>query len=67
MRGVSWLAADQLASQEGLYTMEWVSKMLRAGFLRFEPHNVTCNEAGDDYDSDVCIIRTLVCLNKHSN
>ena len=26
MRGVSWLAADQLASQEGLCTMEEVSK-----------------------------------------
>jgi len=26
MRGISWLAADQLASQEGLCTMEWVSK-----------------------------------------
>jgi len=26
MRGISWLAANQLASQEGLCTMEWVSK-----------------------------------------
>ena len=25
MRGISWLAANQLASQEGLCTMEWVS------------------------------------------
>ena len=26
MREISWLAANQLASQEGLSTMEWVSK-----------------------------------------
>jgi len=26
MRGISWLAANQLASEEGLCTMEWVSK-----------------------------------------
>jgi len=26
MRGISWLAANQLASQEGLCTMELVSK-----------------------------------------
>jgi len=26
MRGISWLAANPLASQEGLCTMEWVSK-----------------------------------------
>ena len=26
MRGSSWLAANQLASQEGLWIMEWVSK-----------------------------------------
>ena len=26
MRGISWLAANQLASREGLCTMEWVSK-----------------------------------------
>ena len=26
MRGISWLAANQLASQEGLCTMEYVSK-----------------------------------------
>ena len=26
VRGISWLAANQLASQEGLCTMEWVSK-----------------------------------------
>ena len=26
MRGISWLAANQFASQEGLCTMEWVSK-----------------------------------------
>jgi len=25
MRGISWLAANQLASQEGLCTVEWVS------------------------------------------
>jgi len=28
MRGISWLAANQLASQEGLCTMEWVSKSI---------------------------------------
>ena len=28
MRGISWLAANQLASQEGLCTMEWVSKYI---------------------------------------
>ena len=28
MRGISWLAANQLAAQEGLCTMEWVSKYL---------------------------------------
>ena len=26
MRGISWLAANQLASQEGICNMEWVSK-----------------------------------------
>ena len=26
MRGISWLAASQLAAQEGLCTVEWVSK-----------------------------------------
>ena len=26
MRGISWLAANQLAAQEELQTMEWVSK-----------------------------------------
>ena len=29
MRGISWLAANQLAAQEGLRTMEWVSKNTR--------------------------------------
>jgi len=35
MRGISWLAANQLASHEGLCTMEWVSKtMLNASNRR---------------------------------
>jgi hypothetical protein len=26
MQGISWLAENQLASQEGLYSMEWLRK-----------------------------------------
>jgi len=29
MRGISWLAANQLAAQEGLCTMEWVKRPRR--------------------------------------
>ena len=35
MRGISWLAGNQLAAQEGLWTMEWVSKELRAALSLF--------------------------------
>ena len=42
MRGISWLAANQLASQEGLCTMEWVSKScwLSASDVRMELKHV---------------------------
>ena len=33
MRGISWLAANQLASQEGLCTVEWVSKRKKHSLL----------------------------------
>ena len=29
MRGISWLAANQSASQEGLCTVQWVSEWVR--------------------------------------
>jgi len=35
MRGISWLAANRLASQEGLCTMEWVSKFSCYSWLNF--------------------------------
>jgi len=33
MRGISWLAANQLAAQEGLCTMEWVNSQYRLNYL----------------------------------
>jgi len=43
MRGISWLAADQLVSQEGLCTMEQISKtsLLPPALLCSWPHIVT--------------------------
>jgi len=38
MRGISWLAANQLAAQEGLCTVEWVSKYVPEGREENEAH-----------------------------
>jgi len=41
MWGISWLAANQLASQEGLCTVEQVSKCVMANLLLHIPLNIT--------------------------
>ena len=38
MRGISWLAANQLAAEEGLCTVEWVRLLLQSLF----PNAVLC-------------------------
>ena len=40
MRGISWLAANQLAAQEGLCTVEWVSKHTLS--FSFSLQNAVC-------------------------
>jgi len=50
MRGNFWLAANQLASQEGIYTMEWVSKCVYWSIeeqkLFYNPLNAELNPIG---------------------
>ena len=47
MRGISWLAANQLASQEGLCTVEWVSNSWC--FLRVSKKSFYLQEDGCMY------------------
>jgi hypothetical protein len=52
MRGISWLAANRLASQEGLCCVEWVSEWMSIFFLwatwRWRSYNVeTCRSKTD--------------------
>ena len=42
MRGISWLAANQLASQEGLCTVEWVSTAVTRSGTKFQPCHSQC-------------------------
>jgi hypothetical protein len=46
MRGISWLAANRLASQERLCSMEWVSKLISApcGGVRLTPRPMNKKE-----------------------
>jgi hypothetical protein len=45
MRGISWLAGDLLASQEGLCSMELVSQLVSQSYLENSfGHTVTYNK-----------------------
>jgi len=48
MRGISWLAANQLASQEGLCTVEYVSKEVSADVGTAEYNNGQTSEWWQD-------------------
>ena len=56
MRGISWLAANQLAAHEGLCTMEWVSKL--------EKSHILCSFFQSLYTTSDAMIVTAVSLCK---